>query len=258
MSPSDGPPGKPPRGPRDGPPHGHPENDPGRRGPGGSGKGAAAARRRAVRIALCHELIRAGAILERRGMVVATEGNLSARFDLSHVVITRRGRRKGELTPRDFVEMGLVEPEDSVAREAASTEHRVHLAAYGARDDVEAVVHAHPVALTAFGLRGALPDFAAFDEARGFIGAMALVPYFPSGSDALANAVGLALLGEATARKATPPGVPAKAPAGAPNVVLLRHHGAVAVGETVDQALSRLEIAEHLAATLLLAERTRS
>jgi L-fuculose-phosphate aldolase len=239
-------------------PLGHPENDPDRRGiGGGTSKGAAAARRRAVRIALCHELIRAGKLLERRGMVVATEGNLSARFDLSSMVITRRGRRKGELTPRDFVEMTLTEAEDSVAREAASSEHRVHLAAYGARDDVEAVVHAHPVALTAFGLRGELPNFAAFDEARAFIGPIALVPYHPSGSDALANAVGITLMGEGSAKRPTLPGIPAVAPAGAPNLILMRNHGALTVGDTVDQALSRLEIAEHLAATLLLSERTK-
>ncbi|HSQ59567.1 MAG TPA: class II aldolase/adducin family protein [Acidobacteriota bacterium] len=250
MTPSDEkPPGRPPGG--------HPENGPGRRGPGGSGKGAAAARRRAVRIALCHELIRAGTVLERRSMVVATEGNLSARFDRTSVVITRKGRRKGELTPRDFVEIALVEPEDSLARDAASTEHRLHLAAYGAREDVEAVVHAHPIALTAFGLRGELPNFTTFDEARAFIGTLALIPYHPSGSEALANAVGLALMGEGPGRRATPPGVPAGAPPGAPNLLLLRNHGAVAVGETVDQALSRLEIAEHLASTLLLSERTR-
>lgn len=238
-------------------PPGHPENDPDRRIGGGTGKGAAASRRRAVRIAVCHELIRAGKVLDRRGMVVATEGNLSARFDLSSIVITRKGRRKGELTPRDFVELALTEPEDSASRAAASTEHRVHLASYGARDDVEAVVHAHPMALTAFGLRGELPNFAAFDEARAFIGPIALVPYHPSGSDALANAVGLALMGEGSARKTVVPGIPVMAPLGAPNLILLRNHGALTVGDTVDEALSRLEIAEHLASTLLLSERTK-
>jgi L-fuculose-phosphate aldolase len=238
-------------------PPGHPENDPDRRIGGGTSKGAAASRRRAVRIALCHELIRAGKVLERRGMVVATEGNLSARFDPASIVITRRGRRKGELTPRDFVEIALIEQEDSPAREAASTEHRVHLAAYAARDDVEAVVHAHSVALTAFGLRGELPNFAAFDEARAFIGPIALVPYHPSGSEALASAVGLTLMGEGSARRTVVPGVPVAAPLGAPNLILMRNHGALTVGDTVDEALSRLEIAEHLASTLLLSERTK-
>ena len=242
--------------PRD--PDEHPENDPTRRGVGGgTGKGAAAARRRAVRIALCHELIRAGKVLERRGMVVATDGDLSARFDNASLVITRRGRRKGELTPRDFVEMALTEAEDSPSREAAAGEHRLHVAAYGARPDVEGVVHAQPVALTAFGLRGELPNFMAFDEARTFIGPIAIVPYHPAGSDALANAVGIALMGEGSARRPITPGVPLTAPPGAPNLVLLRNHGALAVGETVDQALSRLEVAEHLAATLLLSERTK-
>ncbi|MEK7349185.1 MAG: class II aldolase/adducin family protein [Candidatus Eisenbacteria bacterium] len=244
-----------PGGPRD--PLGSPENDPDRHIGGGTSKGAAAARRRAVRIAVCHELIRAGKVLDRRGMVVATEGNLSARFYVSSVVITRRGRRKGELTPRDFVDIALVEPEDSPSREAASTEHRVHLAAYGSRDDVEAVVHAHPMALTAFGLRGELPNFAAFDEARAFIGPIALVPYHPSGSEALANAVGLALMGEGSARRTVVPGIPVVAPLGAPNLILMRNHGALTVGDTVDEALSRLEIAEHLASTLLLSERTK-
>lgn len=241
---------------------GHPENDPDRPGiGGGTGKGAAAARRRAVRIALCHELIRAGKVLERRGMVVATEGSLSARFDSTHLVITRRGRRQGELTPRDFVEISLVEPEESPAREASSVERMLHIAAYGARDDVEAVVHATPVALSAFGLRGELPNLAAFDEGRAVVGPVALVPYHPAGSEALANAAGLVLLGDGSARRgaadAVLPGVPVKAPPGAPNLVILRNHGALAVGATVDQALARMEVAERLASTLLLSERGR-
>jgi L-fuculose-phosphate aldolase len=240
---------------------GHPENDPERPGiGGGTGKGAAAARRRAVRIALCHELIRAGKVLERRGMVVATEGSLSARFDSTHLVITRRGRRQGELTPRDFVEISLVEAEESPAREASATERMLHIAAYGAREDVEAVVHATPVALSAFGLRGELPNLAAFDEGRAVVGPVALVPYHPAGSEALANAAGLALLGEGLARRrgeAALPGVPIQAPPGAPNLVILRSHGALAVGATVDQALARLEVAERLASTLLLSERGR-
>ncbi len=193
-------------------------------------------------------------------MVVATEGSLSARFEVSHLVINRRGRRQGELTPRDFVEISLVEAEESAAREASATEHMLHIAAYGARDDVEAVVHATPVALSAFGLRGELPNLTAFDEGRAVVGPVALVPYHPAGSVALANAAGLALMGEGLARRPSEPalpGVPVKAPPGVPNLVILRNHGALAVGATVDQALSRLEVAERLASTLLLSERGR-
>jgi len=73
----------------------------------------------------------------------------------------------------------------------------------------------------------------------------------------IANAIGIALMGEGAARRPIVPGIPATAPPGAPNLILMRNHGALTVGETVDEALSRLEIAEHLAATLLLSERTK-
>jgi len=211
-----------------------------RRGIGPSASRAASSRLRAVRIALAHDLVRAGRILDRRGMIAASEGNLSARVASDRVLITRRGKRKGDLTPRDFVEMAVMEPRESPLRNSASSEHRVHLVAYALRRDVEAIVHAHPVALTAFALRGHAPDFSRIDEARAFLGTVGFVRYHPSGSDDLAEAVGLAL---------DPPGGPT------PMVLVLQNHGAIAVGSNVEEAVSRLEIAEHLAAALLLAER---
>ena len=220
---------------------GGPEGPDGRRrGIGARGERTQAARLRAVRIALAHDLVRAGRILDRRGMIAASEGNLSARIAGDRILITRRGRRKGDLTPRDFVELAILEPRESPLRNAASTEHRVHLAAYAVRRDVEAIVHAHPVALTAYALRGHAPDFSPIDEARAFLGSVGFVRYHPSGSQDLAEAIGLAL---------DPPGI---AP---PNVLVLQNHGAISVGANVEEAVSRLEIAEHLAAAMLLAER---
>ncbi len=207
----------------------------------GVGRAAAHARVQAVRAALAHDLMRAGRVLEHRGMIVASEGNLSARITPDRILITRRGRRKGDLTTRDFVDLSLTEPLDSQARAAASTEHRMHLAAYAARVDIEALVHAHPVGLSAFAVRGEAPNLRALDEARDMIHALAVVPYAPSGTDTLARAVGQALIGTA--------GVPGS------DVLILRNHGALAVGGSVEEALARLEIAEHLAMTLLLAER---
>ncbi len=201
----------------------------------GVGRAAAAARIHAVRVALSHDLIRAGRILERRGMIVATEGNMSARISPGRIVITRRGRRKGELTPRDFVEIAIAEGESSQARAAASTEHRMHLAAYAARPDIEALVHAHPLGLSAYAVRGEIPDVNALDEARAFVRAIGLVAHAPSGSEALAAAVAAALPGH--------------------DVLILRNHGALSVGASVEEALAKLEIAEHLAMTLLLARR---
>jgi L-fuculose-phosphate aldolase len=212
--------------------------EPGKRNIGsGRGRAAASTRLQAIRIALSHDLVRAGRILDRRGMIVASEGNLSARLGPDRFLITRRGRRKGEMKTRDLVELSIDGASDPEALEAASTEHRVHQIAYRVRADVEAVVHAHPVALTAYAVRGVVPDLTRFDEARAFVGPIALVDYGPSGSAALADAVGRALAGP-----------------GRPNLVILSNHGALALGRSVDEALSRLEIANHLAAALLAAE----
>ena len=227
--------------PKGGPGRREGEGEEPRRGIGaGGGARSAASRIRAVRIALAHDLIRAGKILEKRGMLAASEGNLSARIGGDRVLITRRGRRKGDLTPRDFVELGLLEPRDSPAREVASAEFRLHLVTYAVRRDVEAVVQAHPVALTAFALRGRAPDLSRVDAARRLLGPIAVVPYQPAGSDDLAAGVASAL-----------------DPAGGdrPSVLILQDHGALAVGANVEEALTRLEIAEHLAAALLLADR---
>lgn len=215
-----------------------------RREPGigsGVGKAAAAARVHALRAALAHDLMRAGRVLERRGLIVASVGDLSARITPDRVLITRRGRRLGDLTTRDFVDLALSEPLDSQGRAAASAEHRTHLAAYAARPDIEALVRAHPPGLSAFAVRGEAPNLRALDEARDMIHALAVVPYAPSGTETLARIVAAALTGA--------DGNPAC------DVLILKSHGAIAVGGSVEEALARLEIAEHLALTLLLAER---
>jgi L-fuculose-phosphate aldolase len=207
----------------------------------GRGKGAEAARLHAVRTALAHDLVRAGQMLDRLGMIVATEGNFSARLSADRILITRRGRRKGDLSLRDFVELDLHEPAESQARLASSSEHRVHMAAYSVRPDIEALIHAHPIGLSAFSVRREAPDVNALEEARTMLGRIALVPFHPSGSEGLAHAVAAGLAG-------------AGGRAGA-DVLVLANHGALAVGGSVEDALCKIEIAEHLAVTLLYAER---
>jgi L-fuculose-phosphate aldolase len=213
--------------------------EPSRRSIGtGKGRAAASTRLQAIRIALSHEIVRAGRILDRRGMVVASEGNLSARLAPDRFLITRRGRRKGEMKTRDLIELAIEGASETAALAVASTEHGVHRMVYRLRPDAEAVVHAHPLSLTAFAVRGAVPDLSRFDEAQAVVGPIALTGYQPSGTDALADAVGRTLLSE-----------------GRPKLVILANHGALSLGPSVDEALARLEIAEHLAAALLAAER---
>jgi ribulose-5-phosphate 4-epimerase/fuculose-1-phosphate aldolase len=150
------------------------------------------------------------------GLVRGTQGNLSARGDDGRVVITPAGMPYETLEPGDLV---VLDAEGQVLEgdNAPSSERRVHLAIYSARDDVRAIVHTHsPKAVRWSDLGEPLP----FDG-----GAVPTAAYALTGTDELAtNAAGA--LGDAPA-------------------VLLGGHGVVAVGATVDEAR---EVAERVEA----------
>lgn len=158
------------------------------------------------------------------GMMPASDGNCSMRLDEKTILITPSGVRKEQLKPQDLLHFEL---DDEEVSDRASSEWQMHVALYQASDDVNAVVHAHPVYLTAFGLQDRIPDISLLYESAEIIGKIALVPAEKPGTKAFANLV-TESLGEAT-------------------VGILQKHGAVAVGGSIEEALFRLERAEHLA-----------
>ena len=181
-------------------------------------------------------LVAAGALLHARGLVAGTAGNLSARRADGVVLVTPRGARMDRLAADELVPIGLGE-EDGAALARASTEWPLHRACHRL-GGVGAVVHTHAPALTALGLVGAdgherlaraLPEMAAA------VGGVASAPFAPSGSEELAEAGGSAV--EAGSA-----------------VLILRRHGALAVGPDLDVAVDRMELAELAARAVLLAE----
>jgi L-fuculose-phosphate aldolase len=178
------------------------------------------------------ELVAAGALLEQAGLILAGEGNLSARIDGGGFLITPRGRDKGRLEPADLV---VVPRWPDEAPPAASSEVQLHGAVYRLRPEVAAVVHAHPVAVQGLSRAGRAPDCSLLTEGALLLGAVARVPALPPGSLELADATAHAL---------------AHAPA-----CVLERHGAVTVGGTVDQALWRMLVLERLSALTLGSER---
>ncbi len=181
---------------------------------------------------LIRALIDAGRRLGESSLNAGTAGNLSARCSDGRLVITRRRTRKASLTIDDFV---VFDPDLPEAPAGASTEFRVHVAAYRADSAVMAAIHAHSPALTALGLRrSSFPPV--LPELEAVVGPIVINPFEPSGSRRLADDVG-----RVVARGA--------------GVVVLKRHGVVAVGESVAHALDRVELAENAARTILLAER---
>ncbi len=167
-------------------------------------------------VAICQRLY-------NRQLIAGPEGNVSVRVgDL--VLCTPSGKCKGFLSAADLVVVdlagGVVE-----GHERPTSELSMHLALYRARQDVAAIVHAHPPFATAFALTGTgLPD-GLLSEVELFLGPVVRVPYRLPGSTALAEQV----------RRCMPAPV---------STALLQNHGAVTLGPTLERAWQRMEVLE--------------
>ncbi len=165
-------------------------------------------------------------------MIVAADGNVSARLGPDRLLITPSGVCKGFLSPDDLIVTDLagrpVRPGDS-----CSTEVAMHVACYKHRPDIGAVVHAHPPTAIAFSVAGRILEPHVLPEVVVTLGVVPTLPYTDPGSYEVPDAVGPAI---ETAE-----------------AVILEFHGALAVGKTVMSAYFKLEKVEHAAHILHLA-----
>jgi L-fuculose-phosphate aldolase len=169
--------------------------------------------------------------LYERGLIAGQDGNVSVRIG-ARILVTPAGTSKVDVRANELIVLGADGTKVS-GRGTASSEVQVHLAAYAARPDVGAVVHAHPPTATGFAVAGVPLDYDALAEMVYNVGRVPIVPYAPPGSREVANLVAKALDGA--------------------DVVLMANHGAVAVGPTVTVAHQRMESLEHAARILLAA-----
>lgn len=176
------------------------------------------------------EIIEAGRRLAERGLIVASQGNISVRAE-DGLLVTASGVSKGEMSDRHVIE---TDARGRSTKGGVSSEIPMHVAIYERRPDVRAVVHAHPPAATAFAVAGLAPDSAVLAEAVLLLGHVPLVPYAAPSTGDLAEATGEVM------RHA--------------HAALLANHGAVTVGSTLEQAMNRMETLEHLARVTLMAK----
>ena len=184
-----------------------------------------------VRTAVCEAARRVAQL----GLVIGTSGNVSQRLhdpDRDLLAITPSGRPYDRLTP-DAILVIDFEGEPVEGEGIPSTETLSHVAVYRARPDVDAVIHTHSVYASVAAVAGLdIPPLV--DETVMAVGGPVRVAEygFPS-SQELADHV-VAALGEQ-------------------NAVLLRNHGLIGVGATLEQALSVCELVEHTAKVFILA-----
>ena len=123
-------------------------------------------------------------MLYEKGFIFATDGNVSVKYG-ENIVITPKGMRKEMLFVDDLV---IIDKNGNIVegKHEPSSEIFMHLWVYEKRDDVGAIIHAHPPYSTAFSFvmpREYTPQLA---ETRDLVGKIAFVPYREPGSKELA------------------------------------------------------------------------
>ena len=172
--------------------------------------------------------------LDALGMNRGSTGNLSLRH--AHegrpgMLITPTGMGGADLRPQDLVWVG--DDGSQVGDWQASSEWHFHQAVYRQRADLHAVLHTHSVNATALAcLNRPLPAFHYMVAVAGG-DSVPITPYHTFGSEALSQAVAAALADR--------------------NACLMAHHGLVAAGATLAQALKVLMEVESLCEVYLKA-----
>jgi L-fuculose-phosphate aldolase len=165
---------------------------------------------------LIEALTRIGQTVVRAGLVVGSGGNLSAREPGSETVrVTAAGAWLDRLDSATLPASAWSEPAPGVTSEFA-----LHRAVYRARPDVNAVIHLHPQITVLLDSLGETIRLITTDHAF-YVRRIATTPFHPPGTEALAEAVAVAVSD----------GV---------DCVILAHHGCAVLAETPDLALRRV------------------
>ena len=163
--------------------------------------------------------------LYNRGLTTPSGGNISIRRG-NLVFITASQIDKATIGLCNVAIVDL-KGKNLTPRLKPSMETFMHLSIYQTRPDIKAIVHAHPPLSSAFSAQQNLLSTDINSEAILILGNIGFTSYQPMGSDKLANHVAH----EAQFH----------------NVIFLQHHGVVALGTSLGEALDRIEVLESVA-----------
>jgi L-fuculose-phosphate aldolase len=184
-------------------------------------------------VSLKNNIIEVGKRAYARGYIASNDGNISARIDKKHVLITPTGISKGFMKASDLI---VVDMHGKIisGKKKPSSEIQMHLQIYKKRADVNSVCHLHPPYATGFSVAGIPLDQDSLSEVIISLGNIPLVPYGTPGTEDFYKPL-LPLVQQYDA-------------------FLLANHGALAVGTDVFNAYFKMETLEHYAHILFIAK----
>lgn len=172
------------------------------------------------------EIVRYCRALWDRRLVMGTSGNVSVRLDDGDLLVTPTLVSLRTVTEAELVRTDpLGAPRDPAFR--PTSELPLHVAAYGVRADIRAVIHTHPTFCVVWSKTGRIFERDTVG-ARETLGEVAWASYEPAGSAELAA-------------------VTSDRFAAGIDTVLMERHGLSAVGPTLERAFVLTDLAEEAA-----------
>ncbi|MEO0084860.1 MAG: class II aldolase/adducin family protein [candidate division WOR-3 bacterium] len=179
------------------------------------------------------DIVQVGQELYEKGLIVATDGNISGRLSNRLILITPAGFCKGKLKQNEIVRLVIDKSIPKQTQPKPSSEYLMHIMIYKARPEINAIIHAHPVFATAIASTpiGKISKDQLFhlSEFQPLVGKVAMIDYLPPGSKELAQAVATEMTQA--------------------NVVIMARHGVVVANKNLTEAffcLERIELAAKL------------
>ena len=159
------------------------------------------------------------------GWVAANDGNVSVRNEDGTYWITPSGISKSFITPDKLLRVDAdMHVMEGPQQYKPSSEMKMHMRCYEVRNDVGAVVHAHPPTATGYAVAGRSLDEYSMIETVIAIGSIPLTPYGTPSTYEVPDAI--------------TPYLPNH------DVLLLKNHGALTVGADLITAYYRMETLE--------------
>ncbi len=178
------------------------------------------------------ECIKAGLRMDKYGLVALSGGNISWRMDSGEILVTPSGMIYEDMVPEDMLVMDI-DGNIIEGTRKPSVDTKALLYIYKNRKDVNAVIHTHQPYATGVGLVCDELPCNLTTLANATHGAVKVTPYCSAASEQM--------------------GIEAVENLGDKLAVILKHHGVIAVGKNLKEALCACVYLEEAAKTYSIA-----
>jgi len=177
------------------------------------------------------QLVEYGKKIVQAGFVIGSGGNISARYQ-DVILLKARNVNMAQATVNDYIAFDLKKGAFLDNPCLPSSEYRMHILCYRQRPDICAVIHVHPVFCVILSSKVKSLKSQEYEYLVNTGGSTMVIPYLQPGSLQLARAVSKVIKQD--------------------NAVILKQHGLVCVGRTLEEAYVRCQAIERASLIYIL------